>query len=119
MERLDRGVFGLGSVARIKQPAQPASEWTVTEFARGARFAWESRRRGLRMKGIHEVSPDGAGTRSTLRVEAGGVLAMLFWPFLRVVMRRALRDENRGLKERCEAAAGAGRGRGQRYARAT
>lgn len=100
--RVDRGAFGLGSVARIKQPLQPESEWVVTEFADGRRFAWETRRRGLRMTGTHEISPDGAGTTSVLRVEAQGAVAVLLWPLLRLAMRRALADENRGLKARCE-----------------
>ena len=30
--RVDQGPFGLGSVARIKQPLQPQAPWVVTEF---------------------------------------------------------------------------------------
>lgn len=105
LARLDGGPFGLGSAARIKQPAQPEAVWTVTEYIDGARFAWETRRRGLRMTGTHEVSAEGAGTRSVLRVEAEGAVAVLLWPVLRLAMRRALLAENRGLKGRCEALA--------------
>lgn len=105
--RLDDGPFGLGSVARIRQPAQPEAEWTVTEFADGRRFAWETRRRGLRMTGTHELSPEGTGTRSVLRVEARGVVAALLRPLLRLAIRRALSEENRGLRARCEEIAGA------------
>ena len=102
VKRADRGPFGLGSVARIKQPLQPESDWTVTEYVEGRRFAWKSSRRGISMTGRHEISPDGAGTRNILSVEAEGALAALLWPVLRLAVSRALSDENRGLKARCE-----------------
>lgn len=105
--RMDAGPFRLGSVARIKQPAQPESEWTVTAFEGGRRFAWETRRPGLRMTGSHELVPEGSGTRNVLRVEAGGAGAVVFWPLLWLAMRRALAEENRGLKARCEVGVGA------------
>jgi uncharacterized membrane protein len=93
----------LGSIARIKQPMQPAADWVVTEFVSGRRFAWETRRASLRMKGIHELSAEDAGTANVLRVEAQGILASLLWPMLRLAIGKALADENRGLKARCEA----------------
>ena len=107
VKRVDEGPFRLGSTARIKQPLQPEAEWVVTEFVGGQRFAWETRRRGLYMKGTHELSPDDAGTKSLLRVEAKGAAAALLWPLLRIAMRRALSDENHGLKARCEQIASA------------
>jgi hypothetical protein len=101
--RVDDGPFGLGSTARIKQPGQPASEWTVTEFVPGRRFVWATRRPGLRMRASHEVEAADSGTSSVLRVEIEGVMGVLFWPLLRGAVRRALSQENRGLKARCEA----------------
>jgi uncharacterized membrane protein len=101
--RVDDGPFGLGSAALIKQPALPLARWTVTAFARGERFAWETRVRGLRLIGSHELIPAGAGTQSRLRVEASGLTAVLLWPLLRPAMRRALAQENAGLRARCEA----------------
>lgn len=100
--RLDDGPFGIGSRARIKQPAQPETDWTVTEYVHGERFTWESGRHGLRMAGSHRIWRDESGTFNTLRLEASGVVAALFWPLLRVAIRRALEAENRGLKARCE-----------------
>jgi uncharacterized membrane protein len=96
------GPLALGSVARIKQPAQPEAEWVVTEFEEGQRFAWETRRPGLHMIGRHEMHPESSGTRNVLHVHARGVVAVLLWPVLRFMMRRALADENGGLKKRCE-----------------
>ena len=96
------GQFGVGSVARIKQPLQPESEWTVTAFDIGKRFAWETRRIGLHLIGTHDLQRAGSGTLNILTVEARGFLAVLLWPVLRPAMRRALVDENRGLKARCQ-----------------
>ena len=104
VRRLENAPFGLGSRVRIKQPGQPETVWTVTEFAVGERFTWDAARRGLHMRATHELTPAGDGTRNTLRVEVTGLLAPLFAPILRPLLRRALADENRGLQTRCEAA---------------
>lgn len=101
--RLDDGAFGIGSRVRIKQPAQPESEWIVTEYVRGHRFAWTTRRPGLRMTASHEVSPHESGAANVLRVDLSGVAAVALWPMFRIAIRRALTLENRGLKARCEA----------------
>jgi uncharacterized protein YndB with AHSA1/START domain len=99
---LSAGVLGLGSVARIKQPLQPESEWVVSEFTPGRRFAWQTTRNGMTMVGTHDLSPEGRGTRNVLSVDASGPVAMLLWPVLRFAVRKALSDENHGLKRRCE-----------------
>jgi uncharacterized membrane protein len=108
VKRVGGGRFGLGSVARVKQPAQAEAAWTVTAFEPGRRFVWESRRAGVWFVGSHEMTPEGTGTRNALAVEAGGLLAVLLWPLLRPAMRRALSQENRGLKAHCEAHAASG-----------
>lgn len=102
VQRVGSSPFGLGSVARVKQPAQPEAEWVVTAYERGRRFAWETRRTGLHMIGTHEISPEGSGTKNLLRVEANGPVAVLLWPVLTFAIRRALSDENQGLKKRAE-----------------
>jgi uncharacterized membrane protein len=102
VKRLDAGPLRAGSVARIAQPMQPVSDWTVTEFDEGRRFAWETHRPGMRMKGWHVISDDGGGTKNVLHLDAHGPLAVLLWPLLRPAIARALADENRGLKRRCE-----------------
>lgn len=105
VKRLDEGAFGLGSRARLKQPGQAEAEWVVTEFDVGRRFAWQTRRPGLRMTATHELSGEGEATTNTLRVRADGIIALLLWPVLSLALRRALVQENRGLKARCEALA--------------
>jgi uncharacterized protein YndB with AHSA1/START domain len=102
VRRVGSEPFGLGSVTRIKQPAQPEAEWVVTAFENGRSFSWESRRPGLQFVGTHVISDDGAGTTNLLRVEATGLLAILLWPVLRRATQRALSAENAGLKRKAE-----------------
>jgi uncharacterized protein YndB with AHSA1/START domain len=108
VERVDTGPLGLGSTARIRQPGQPISEWVVTVLEPERRFAWETRRPGLRMVGEHELFPDGDGTRNVLRVRATGPLSVLLAPLLRIAVPRALAAENAGLRSHCERVAGGG-----------
>lgn len=98
----ERRPIGVGSEALLKQPMQPLSRWVVTEFVVGQRFAWETRRPGMRMVGTHELTAEDGGTRNVLRVDAHGWLAKLLWPVLRPAMQKAIADENRGLKSYCE-----------------
>lgn len=102
VKRLDDSPFGIGSVVRIKQPGQPESDWTVTEYVCENRFTWETRRTGLRMEATHYVQGEESGTLNILRLQASGILAVLLWPVLRVAIRHALKKENQGLKFRCE-----------------
>ena len=105
VRRLDEGPFGLGSVARLKQPAQPEADWTVTAFVPEERFTWEMRRPGLCMTATHALRREGDGTVNTLRLEASGAWAVALWPVLHLLVRHALKQENQGLKTRCEALA--------------
>ncbi len=102
IERLDAGPFDVGSTARIKQPGLPPAEWRVTELVRGERFSWETRVRGMRMIGTHEVLPIEDGTRSLLRIEITGFPVVLFWPLIFFSVKKSLERENAGLKTRCE-----------------
>ncbi len=99
---LPNGPLQLGSIAVIKQPMQPQSNWTVVEYEPERRFVWATSRPGLRLEGVHDLTATVAGTQNLLQVHATGTLAFLLWPVLRIVMRKALRDENAGLKRRCE-----------------
>lgn len=101
-----------GAIFRIRQPAQPIAEWTVTELVAGQRFVWKSSRRGLNLEASHEVVPDGEAAVSILKVRASGVLSILMWPLLRPAVALALGRENRGLKVRCESIAASAREQG-------
>ena len=100
---VDAEPLGVGSVVRIKQPAQPEAKWTVTEFDPPRRFVWVSSRPGLRFKAIHEVTPSGDGTSNRLAIRATGALAVLLWPILWPALRWALKQENESLRRTCEA----------------
>ncbi|MGE0756477.1 MAG: SRPBCC family protein [Pirellulaceae bacterium] len=101
IQRLDSGPLRVGSAARIVQPGIHA-EWVVTELTPGHRFQWETRFRGMHLMATHEVSAASHGTRNLLRLAVTGWLGRLYWPLLRRLTERALRQENEGLKRFCE-----------------
>ena len=103
VERLDRGPFGVGSRARVRQPGFPAAVWTVTVLEPGRAFAWRSAVPGLTSVGVHRVDPAGdRASRVTLAVTWSGPLA----PVIRLLAgkrsRRYVELEAQGLKRRCE-----------------
>jgi uncharacterized membrane protein len=108
IRRLDAGRFERGSRALLDQPGLPEAEWEVTALAPGESFTWGTRVRGMRMSATHELAPTAVGTRNVLRIEMSGVLVWLLRPLLGFSVRRALRQENAGLKRRCEELAGGG-----------
>lgn len=100
--RMDKGPLEPGSKVRLKQPMQPEAEWTVTKLEDYRLFAWETHRSGLHITAFHEIAADGDGTLNRLVVEIKGVLVILLWPVFKLAVRKALADENKGLKKRCE-----------------
>lgn len=74
VERLDTGAFGVGSRARVTQPKQRPTVWTVTELIDERSFTWEASTSGLRMIAGHELRPSGAGTTLTLSFALTGPL---------------------------------------------
>jgi uncharacterized membrane protein len=105
VKRLDEGPLACGSAALIQQPGLPEAKWVVTALNSGERFTWESRILGIRMIGTHELSSKDNGTQSALRLEMSGIVARLLWPLIYSSARRSLKQENAGLKARCEALA--------------
>jgi len=106
--RLGSGPLAQGSEVRIEQPGQPPAVWVVTVLEPGRRFAWRTARRGLRMVATHDLVPSGSGTENVLRLEVDGWIAVLLGPVLRLAIRRALAQENEGLRASCEAIAATG-----------
>lgn len=102
VRKLSEKPFGAGSVVLIKQPGQPQSEWTVTEYVHQDRFSWKTKRAGLHMIASHKVRKKDAGTLNNLRLEASGFITLVLWPVLYFAIRKALKEENHGLKIRCE-----------------
>ena len=104
VSRLDDGPFKIGSVAHIKQPGLPETQWRVTELREGKGFTWETRIYGMQMSATHDLSALGSQTESILRIEISGILATLLWPLIRSSAKRNLERENTGLQNACEAA---------------
>lgn len=98
VERLDDGPLGIGSQARIKQPAQGTKVWTVTEFEPRKRFAWSTRSMGMTMTGRHELIERDSGMTNRLTIDIDGPLAGLFGLLLRRPIRSAITKENEGFK---------------------
>lgn len=92
----------LGSTVRIKQPGQPETEWTVTEFVPEEYFVWESQRLGLKFRATHKIVGNGDYSINTLQLEATGIFSKLLYPLLKFAINRALAEENKGLKQKCE-----------------
>ena len=102
LKLLDPGPLRVGSRARIKQLGQAAATWTVNRLEPNRSFSWQTSRPGLTLTGIHEVTPQGAGCRNTLQVEATGFLAGPFRLLFGSAVRRSLRAENAGFKGSAE-----------------
>jgi uncharacterized protein YndB with AHSA1/START domain len=102
---LDDGALATGSRVELKQPAMPVVTWEVTDLVPGSRFTWVGALRGMRMEATHELMPRGDSTRNVLRLELSGWVTRALGPLMRWSVARALRQENAGLRARCEALA--------------
>ena len=102
VKRLDQGPFRVGSRDRIKQPKFLPAVWEVTEMDSGRSFTWVMRSPGVVASGRHRVEPTGKGSRATLSVAYGGLLAGFVARFLAGITDRYLMFEAAGLKQRSE-----------------
>lgn len=107
LEVLEGDGIAAGTAARLKQPAQPAAVWRVSEVVPGASFKWGTRNMGMTMVGEHHLEPAEGGSRVTLAVDMSGFVSAILGPLLRGAVRRAIRQEAEGLKARAEAEASA------------
>lgn len=89
------------SVATVRQPKQPAREWTVTELTDHS-FTWTSKGPGLRFSADHTVTEKDGGTSVELTFSIAGPLA----PVARLLAGKAIRwavdTEAASLKKWCE-----------------
>ncbi len=102
VERLDEGPLVVGSRARIKQPAQSAKVWTVTQLEPRKHFAWATRAMGTRMTGSHHLEESATGTTNTVTIDIEGALAPLVGLILRIPIKNAIKQENQGFKDAAE-----------------
>ncbi len=103
VERLDEGEMRLGSQARVKQPAQRAAVWTVTDLEPGSRFVWQTKVGPITMVGGHRLQPTEAGCRNLLTLEVSGLGSRLFERLVGGRIRQAIETENQGFKRAAEA----------------
>ena len=102
VKRLDSGPFRVGSRARVKQPKFLPAVWEVTEIDPGRSFTWVTRSPGMVASGTHRVEPTAKGSRATLSVAYGGLLAGFVAKVLAGITDRYLMFEAAGLKQRSE-----------------
>ena len=98
VERLGDEPMGIGSAARVQQPAQPARTWTVTTFVPLQCFAWTTTSRGVAITASHVLEPTATGVRNILSVDVQGPLSWLVGPLVRRSITKAIDTENRGFK---------------------
>jgi carbon monoxide dehydrogenase subunit G len=101
-ELLDDGEMRVGYRARLTMRSAPVAVWTATEVTPGRSFTWESKASGVRTSGWHIAEPSGTGSRVTLGIEAKGIGAVLFGPFISRPIRKNVDDEAAALKRRSE-----------------
>jgi carbon monoxide dehydrogenase subunit G len=89
------------SVATVRQPKQPAREWTVTELTDRS-FTWTSKSPGLRFSADHTVKTDGGATTVELSFSVAGPLAPVARLFAGRAIRWAVDTEAALLKKWCE-----------------
>ena len=102
IEWLSDPPIGVGSRARIKQPAQRAKVWEVTALEPERCFAWATKSLGLKMTGTHRMTPSEAGTTNTVSVDLAGPLGLLLGALVRGTIRKAITTENEGFKAAAE-----------------
>jgi uncharacterized membrane protein len=104
VEKPDRPL-GPGARVAVKPRGVGRSTWTVTSWRPGEGFVWETRVRGSRTLGNHEIMPNGEGrSRARLTVEIPGSFGTLFRPLLSRGIEGNLELEAEGLKRRSEQA---------------
>jgi uncharacterized membrane protein len=104
VERLDEGPLRVGSRARVRQPRQRPTVWTVTVVEPGSQFVWEARVLGLRMVGGHRLERVATGCRNTLTIDLEGRGAGLMGRLLAGQIQRAITTENEGFRRAAERA---------------
>ena len=108
VERLDDGPMRPGSRARISQPGQRPTVWTVEVAEPPREFRWSARVFGVRTTAIHVVEPTTEGCRNHLALELSGRGAGVMGRLLGRRLHQVLVTENECFR-RAAAEAVAGR----------
>jgi hypothetical protein len=98
-ERLDGGSLRVGSTARLRQPGQPATVWTVRQLEQDRLFVWDTTVRGVRTVARHLLEPTQTGMRNTLTIELSGRGARLAGLVGRKRFAHILEQENHAFRD--------------------
>lgn len=104
VERLDDGPLRVGSSARVVQPKQRPTVWTVTRLDAPHRFEWQAKVLTVTMTGTHRIDADADGCRNRLGLELSGFGSGLMARLLGGTLRQAIETENQGFKQTAESA---------------
>ena len=104
VERLDDGPIRVGSTARVVQPRQRPTTWTVTRVEPCSAFEWQTKLGPVTMTAVHQLTATGDGCRNTLVVELSGVGSGLLKRLVGSKIRQAIATENAGFKTAAEQA---------------
>lgn len=104
VERLDDGPLGVGSRARVVQPRQRPSTWTVTRLEPKSVFEWQTKVGTVTMTGAHHLTAVGGGCRNHLSVELTGFGSGLVRRLVGKKIAEAIAIENQGFKTAAESA---------------
>jgi ribosome-associated toxin RatA of RatAB toxin-antitoxin module len=105
VERLDHGPLAVGSRARLEQPGQRPTVWTVERIDAPTAFVWSARTMGVRMTASHHIDAAADGTSSnTLAIDLEGFGAGLLGRLVGGRIRRVLATENDCFRRAAETA---------------
>jgi uncharacterized membrane protein len=102
VSRLDQAPLAIGSTVRIKQPAQRAKIWTITELDDNRRFSWVTRSTGTVMTASHDLVETPTGTTNTLTVDMDGPLGAVIGRLVGRQVQKAIATENQAFKTAAE-----------------
>lgn len=108
VERLDDGPLRPGSRARVEQPGQRPTVWTVTTVERDRLFEWGARVYGMQMVARHRLEPVEGGCRNVLSIDITGRGSAVFGRLIRRPIARVIATENDCFRAHAESRSDAG-----------
>jgi uncharacterized membrane protein len=105
VERLDDGPLHVGSAARVVQPRQRPTVWTVTTFDEGKVFEWKAKMLSVTMTGTHRLEATADGCHNTLMIGLSGFGSSVLGRMVGRQIKTAIDTENDGFKKAAETAA--------------
>lgn len=102
IERLDEGPLRVGSTARVVQPRQRPTVWTVVAFEAERLFSWQAKVLTVTMTATHRLIAQADGCRNVLTVELTGAGHRLLERLAGNKIREAIATENECFKSAAE-----------------